>query len=215
MILLDRLFLITACISIFLATAMTFGDGVHDFKMAGLCLVFMLLAQILINAYLKTQNIRCLSCSLIADLLIFFFYGTIPLAVCYYLQSREMNLAVIIAGMICGTFALMAYITRDYMLSADLSDQPVQERKVRPTQNLKVQYLYLYSLLLSCLIPVLLYLIMEDHLLILLCSFILFFYGPVIKIIFSSDQVNSQRMITFHIFGFGLYSFIFAIGWIF
>jgi 1,4-dihydroxy-2-naphthoate octaprenyltransferase len=205
-----NLYLLTAGCPVFLAMAMAYGDGVHDLKMGLLCLMLVLSLQYVINPLIFRPNrqpppSRWGSGQFIA----FAVYGIIPLAVCYYLQSSEMNPAVIIAGLSCGFFGVMVNITKNEYLYANVfgGSRPDAAR------NKSLRYVYTYSLLIALLTPVGIYLMIRDHAWILLCPFLLFLSIPTVQSMFRQERDRVTAMIYLNYVIIMGYCLIFAVGW--
>ena len=180
---------------------------------AGLPVILIAFFSIL-SAIFYTIGKKPLGYRGLGDLLVLIFFGPVAVAGTYYVQSLEMNLAVFLAGFAPGFFAvgvLTINNIRDY------------KKDKRVGKNTLVVLLgksfgkteYLSIILISSLIPVLIYGLIDDHKKILFSSLICFPAIFVIKNVFEDkDRSSMNAAIGMNVLLCLLYCIIFSIGWI-
>jgi len=150
----------------------------------------------------------------LGDILVLIFFGPVAVGGTYYVQSYEINAAVILAGFAPG-FISVAILTVNNLRDIQ-SDRQSGKRTlaVRFGRSFAVSE-YLFSLITAASIPVLIYMLIQDHIMILVCITLLFFSIPVMKTVLSSSNGSALN----HALGMTgrllmIYSILFSIGWI-
>ena len=269
---------------VFMGTAMAYGDGIHHFPTAFLCLLAALLVQIgtnLANDYFDfkkgadTQErlgpVRVTQAGLIApnavliaagvtfllallvakplierggtpiliiaiasvlsgilytagpkplgyiglgDLFVFIFFGLIATAATYYVQSFELNPAVILAGI--GPGLISAAILTVNNLRDIESDRKSGKRTlaVRFGRDF-ARGEYIAYVLIASLVPVFIYLLIYDHPFILLACFSSLLAIPgIMDVLSKEDGPSLNEALAFTGRLLLAYSILFSIGWI-
>ena len=150
----------------------------------------------------------------LGELFVLIFFGPVAVAGTYYVQSYEMNMAVVLAGMAPGLISV-AILTVNNLRDMD-SDRKTGKRTlaVRFGHTFAV-YEFLFSIIAASLIPVLIYFLIDDHKTILACSCLALISIPTIKTVLSTSDgpsLNNALAVTGRLLM--IYSIIFSIGWI-
>ena len=150
----------------------------------------------------------------LGEIFVFIFFGPVAVGGTYYVQSLEINPAVILAGL--GPGLLSAAI----LVINNLRDREEDARAGKKTLAVRfgkhfAMTEYLAMIIAACLIPVLLYVIMRDHLAILSVALILFLAIPsIVTILTQSDGPSLNHALAHTGRLLLIYSLIFSIGWI-
>jgi len=276
---------LTAAISpVLIGTAMAYGDGVHHFPSALLCLLAALSIQIGTNlandyydfkkgadtkerigptratqaglikpsamrwAFIIAFTISALICAYLirrggapiaiigvlsilsgifytagpkplgyiglGDLFVLIFFGPVAVAGTYYVQSFEMNFAIILAGFAPGLISVAILTVNNYR---DIeSDRKVGKRTLAVRFGKTFAQLeYLITILAAALLPVLIYSLIQDHFPILICTIIVLLAAPTIQTVFTKTDgpsLNHALAATGKLLL--IYSILFSIGWI-
>lgn len=276
---------LTAAIApVMIATAMAFGDGVHHFPTAFICLCVALTMQIgtnLANDYfdfrkgadtkerigptrvtqaglIKPETVKlsfiiafglsAFLCILLViragwpiaiigiisilsglfytagprplgyiglgDLFVLIFFGPVAVGGTYYVQSFELNIAVILAGFAPG------FISAAILAVNNLRDRETDAKTGKNTLAVRfgaafAHTEYLASILIAALLPVFIYALIEDHLPILMSSSIALIAIPGFKTVLTkSDGPSLNAALAFTGKLLLIYSILFSIGWI-
>ncbi len=150
----------------------------------------------------------------LGDLLGFIFFGPVAVAGTYYVQSLELNAAIIYAGIAPGLFSV-AILTVNNLRDID-SDRKSGKNTlaVRFGRGFALSE-YLFCVLGACIVPVFIYMFIQDHLLILVSSAISVAAIPTIKTVLTRSEgvalnvalVSTARLLL-------IYSVLFAAGWL-
>lgn len=272
-----------AAAPVIMATAMAFGDGVHDFPTAFLCFLTALLLQIgtnLVNDYCDFKKgadaagrigptrvmqaglvkpstmlaaivitfllVMAISWLLIerggkpiaiiaaasilsailytagplplgyiglGELFVLIFFGPVAVAGTYYLQSYEMNPAVVLAGLGPGFLAAAVLVVNN------LRDIESDERVGKRTLAVRfgagfAKSLYLFCLITAAIVPVFVYTYMEDHVGLLIVPLFLYLTIAVVSTVHTKTDgpsLNSALAYTAQLLL--IYSLLFGIGW--
>lgn len=150
----------------------------------------------------------------LGDLLVLVFFGPVAVSGTYYAQSLEMNLAVFLAGFAPGFFAvgvLTINNIRDYRKDKQVGKNTLVVLLGKGFGKAE----YLGAILISSLIPVLIYGIIDDHKKILFSCLICFLAIPIIKMVFEERDRSSMDMaIGMNVMLCFVYCVIFSMGWI-
>ena len=150
----------------------------------------------------------------LGDLLVFIFFGPVAVAGTYYVQSLELNSAIIFAGVAPGLFSV-AILTVNNLRDID-SDRKSGKNTlaVRFGRGFALSE-YLFCVLGACVVPVFIYMFIEDHLLILVSSAISLAAIPTIKTVLTRTEgvaLNAALASTARLLL--IYSVLFAAGWL-
>ena len=148
------------------------------------------------------------------DLLAFVFFGPIAVAVTYYVQSFEMNAAVFMAGFAPGLFSV-AILTVNNLRDME-GDQRAGKKTlaVRFGRSFALSE-YLFCLLTAALIPVFIYMLIQDHLAILTSVLTALAAVATIKTVLTKTDgpsLNAALAATGKLLL--IYSILFSAGWI-
>lgn len=149
----------------------------------------------------------------LGDLFVFIFFGPVAVAGTYYVQSYEINSAVILAGIAPGLISV-AILTVNNLRDID-SDREAGKRTlaVRFGRSFATSE-YLFSIVTASLIPVLIYAFIQDHIPILSCVILTLIAIPTIKIVLTASDghsLNHALELTGKLLM--IYSIIFSLGW--
>ena len=150
----------------------------------------------------------------LGDLLVFFFFGPVAVAGTYYVQSLELNAAIIFAGFAPGLMSV-AILTVNNLRDID-SDRKSGKNTlaVRFGRGFALSE-YLFCVLGACVVPVFIYMFIEDHVLILVSSAISLAVIPTIKTVLTRTEgvaLNTALASTARLLL--IYSVLFAAGWL-
>lgn len=150
----------------------------------------------------------------LGDILVFIFFGPVAVAGTYYVQSLELNAAVILAGFAPGLMSV-AILTVNNL--RDIESDAKSGKKtlaVRFGRSFALSE-YLFCMLGAAVIPVFLYLLMQDHLPVLACVVIGLAAVPTIKTVLTRMEgvaLNSALAATARLLL--AYSILFSVGWV-
>lgn len=150
----------------------------------------------------------------LGDLLVFIFFGPVAVAGTYYVQSLELNSAIIFAGVAPGLFSV-AILTVNNLRDID-SDRKSGKNTlaVRFGRGFALSE-YLFCVLGACVVPVFIYMFIEDHLLILVSSATSLAAIPTIKTVLTRTEgvaLNAALASTARLLL--IYSVLFTAGWL-
>ncbi|MCK5012540.1 MAG: 1,4-dihydroxy-2-naphthoate polyprenyltransferase [Candidatus Omnitrophica bacterium] len=150
----------------------------------------------------------------LGEFFVLIFFGPVAVAGTYYVQSHEMNSAVVLAGIAPGLISV-AILTVNNLRDID-SDRKAGKRTlaVRFGRSFAV-YEFLFSIIAASLIPVLIYYLIEDHKAILACTCLALISIPTIKTVLTTSDgpsLNDALAKTGRLLM--IYSILFSIGWI-
>lgn len=150
----------------------------------------------------------------LGELFVFIFFGPVAVAGTYYVQSYEINMAVILAGIAPGLISV-AILTVNNLRDIE-SDRTAGKRTlaVRFGRSFAV-YEFLCSIMAASLIPVLIFCLIEDHKAILTCAGISLISVPTIKTVLTTSDgplLNDALAMTGQLLM--VYSVLFSVGWI-
>ena len=149
-----------------------------------------------------------------SDIFVLIFFGPVAVAGTYYAQSFEINLAVILAGLAPGLIST-AILTVNNLRDIETDKKAKKKTLAVRFGKTFAQMEFFYCITGACLVPVLIYAIIQDHLPILACSIIMALAAPLIKNIFAplgDDSLNHTLSATGKLLI--LYTILFSIGWI-
>ena len=150
----------------------------------------------------------------LGDLLVFIFFGPVAVAGTYYVQSLELNSAVIFAGVAPGLFSV-AILTVNNLRDIDSDRKSGKDTlAVRFGRGFALSE-YLFCVLGACVVPVFIYMFIDDHVLILVSSAISVAAIPTIKTVLTRIEgvaLNAALASTARLLL--IYSVLFAAGWL-
>jgi 1,4-dihydroxy-2-naphthoate octaprenyltransferase len=149
----------------------------------------------------------------LGELFVLIFFGPVAVAGTYYVQSLEMNLGILLAGFAPGLFSVAILAVNN--LRDIESDAKYNKRTLAVRFGRHFAYMeYILSIVVACLMPLLLYWIMDDHLPILVSTATIIFAIPtIITVITRSDgpSLNNSLASTGKLLF--IYSILFSFGW--
>lgn len=148
------------------------------------------------------------------DVLVLIFFG--PAAVCgtYYAQSLEINLAVFLSSLAPGLFAI-GVLTINNIRDYDKDQRAEKKTLVVRFGKTFGKAQYLFVILASSFMPVLIYSIIQDRKGILLSSLACFLAIPIIVNVFLEESRESlDKAIGMNVFLCFCYCLVFSFGWI-
>ncbi len=151
----------------------------------------------------------------LGELFVLIFFGPVAVAGTYYVQSLEMNPAVILAGFGPG------FLAAGILIINNLRDIATDTRSGKKTLAVRfgpsfAKAEYLFAIICACLIPLLVYSLMQDHLGLLFVTVTLFFAIPAIHTVYTkSDGPSLNNALAYTGKLLLMYSLIFSAGWIF
>jgi len=150
----------------------------------------------------------------LGDLFVLIFFGPVAVAGTYYVQSFEINMAVVLSGFAPGLISVAILSINNLR---DIKDDHKTGKNTLAVRfgKLFTIYEYLACILLASLIPVLIYALIEDHIAILTCASISLIAIPTMNIVSSKSDgpslnhalAQTGRLLI-------IYSVVFSIGWI-
>ncbi len=169
----------------------------------------------IICGILYTAGPRPLGYIGLGEIFVFIFFGPVAVAATYYVQTLEINPAIILAGFAPGFLASAILVVNN------LRDIGTDRNSGKNTIAVKfgasfVQGLYFILLVAAALMPVIIYALTQDHIQILFSSGILFFAVPMLRAVFvRTDGPSLNRTLADTGLLLLLFSLIFSIGWIY
>lgn len=168
----------------------------------------------IISGILYTAGPKPLGYMGLGDVFVFVFFGPVAVAGTYYVQSFEMNMAVILAGVAPGL------ISAGILTVNNLRDIVGDKKSGKKTLAVRfgrsfAQSEYLFSMIAASLVPVLIYALIQDHLPILMGTVVSLLAIPIMKkVLVSTDgpALNLALAKTGKLLL--IYSVLFSIGWI-
>src|SRR3989338_414810 len=150
----------------------------------------------------------------LGDILVFIFFGPVAVAGTYYVQSLELNSAIIFAGFAPGLMSV-AILTVNNLRDID-SDRKSGKNTlaVRFGRGFALSE-YLFCVLGAGIVPVFIYMFIEDHLPLLACVLIILAVVPTIKTVLTRTEgvaLNAALAATARLLL--AYSVLFSIGWV-
>lgn len=149
----------------------------------------------------------------LGEIFVFIFFGPVAVAGTYYVQSLEINAAVLLAGVSPGLLSV------GILAVNNLRDMETDRKSGKMTLAARwgrsfALSEYLFCVIASAMMPVLIYIWIEDHVGILACVLINLLAIPVIKTVFTQPGASLNRALASTGKLLLIYSALFAIGWI-
>jgi len=168
----------------------------------------------IISGFLYTAGPKPLGYIGLGDIFVFIFFGLVAVSGTYYVQSYEINLAVLLAGFgpgLLSTAILAVNNLRDIDSDKKSGKRTLAVRFGRSFAQME----YALCVIWATLIPILIYLYIYDHIFILLASFTSLLAIHGIRTVFTKEDGPSLN----HTLAFTgkilmIYSVLFSIGWI-
>jgi 1,4-dihydroxy-2-naphthoate octaprenyltransferase len=150
----------------------------------------------------------------LGDIFVLIFFGLVAVGGTYYVQALEINKLVLLAGLSPGLFStaiLTVNNLRDIYTDKKAGKKTLAVRFGEDFARLE----YLFSVLIACLIPLILFFITGSHLYALAASLVFLAAIPPIRTIYEQKpgKIFNQVLATTGRLLF-LYSLLFSIGWI-
>ncbi len=168
-----------------------------------------------ISGFLYTGGPRPLGYNGLGEIFTFVFFGPVAVAGTYYIQTREMNPAIILCGIAPGLLSAAILVVnnlRDIQTDAKANKKTLAVRFGREfSQN---QYFVLIAV--ASLMPMIIYMLIQERIPIFLSATILLFATPSIRTVFTStDGRTLNRLLADTGMLLLLYSLIFSFGWLY
>lgn len=201
-------------IAIILAVTFFIVPAAYLILRAGSSIAVIALAAML-AAIFYTAGKRPLGYRGFGDLLVFVFFGPVAVAGTYYVQSLEINPAIILSGCAPGFFSV------GVLTINNIRDH--EKDKAVHKNTLVVRFgkefgrtMYNALVFLACILPVGVYLITRQHELILLSAAVYFLLLPAVAIVTRESNADAMnRAIGLTVQACLIYSLVFGIGWFF
>ncbi len=149
----------------------------------------------------------------LGETFVLIFFGPVAVAGTYYVQSFEINLAVIIAGLGCGFLSTAILVVNNLR---DIRTDRMSNKKTLAVRFGRrfAQCEYLLLVVLASLTPVAVYGIMHDRIGILWAVLVLIFAVPAVQIVYSKkDGPSLNRILHYTGFLLVIYTLLFCVGW--
>lgn len=162
---------------------------------------------------LYTSGPYPLSYNGLADIFVVIFFGPVAVGGTYYLQTLEINMIAIIAGLSPGLLST-AILTVNNLRDIDQDKAAGKKTLAVRFGPLFARFEYALMVSAACLLPLILLFINEDHPYVLATIFVFLFSFPTMKQVFETHrgpELNAVLAKTGKILL--VYSIVFAIGW--
>ncbi len=149
----------------------------------------------------------------LGELFVFIFFGPVAVVGSYYVQSFEMHAGVFWAGLAAGCFSSAILVVNNYR---DIDTDRESGKKTLAVRfgRAFAQREYFCLMLAGSFLPVILYLIIDDHRYILFSPLVLFFSLPCIQTVMTrTDGPRLNRALAQTGLVLLLFTLIFSIGW--
>jgi len=178
----------------------------------GTPIIIIAIASVLSGIF-YTAGPRPLGYMGLGDLFVLIFFGPVAVGGTYYVQSLEINSAVILTGFSVGLLSVAILCVNN--LRDMESDRKTNKRTlaVRFGKSF-AQIEYTTCLITAFLIPVLIYYLIDDHKPILICVTMLFCAIPLIVSIFKNEGAGLNPLLAQTGMLLLLYALLFSITWI-
>ncbi len=177
--------------------------------------IFFISVFSLLSAICYTVGKKPLGYLGLGDVLVLVFFGPVAVGGTYYVQSLEINPAVILAGLIPGFLAVGVLTVNNLR---DFTKDAIAHKKTLVVRF--GEYFgkceYLTVVFLACLMPVWIYIVTGDRWRILFSPFLLFLFIPIILKIFHADSRSCyDQAIGRTVMVAAIFSLVFTLGWYF
>jgi len=196
-----------------LVFSLAFASGLYLIYRGGWPLLIIGLLSILFGI-LYTAGPYPLGYNGLGDIFVLIFFGLVAVGGTYYVQALEINSLVLLAGLSPGLFStaiLTVNNLRDISSDKQAGKKTLAVRFGEDFARLE----YLFSVLIACLIPMVLFFITNSHLYALAASLVFLAAIPPIRTIYEQKpgKIFNQVLATTGRLLL-LYSLLFSIGWI-
>jgi 1,4-dihydroxy-2-naphthoate octaprenyltransferase len=196
-----------------LVFSLAFASGIYLIYRGGWPVLIIGLLSILFGI-LYTAGPYPLGYNGLGDIFVLIFFGLVAVGGTYYVQALEINSLVLLAGLSPGLFStaiLTVNNLRDIASDKQAGKKTLAVRFGEDFARLE----YLFSVLIACLIPIILFFITDSHLYALAASLVFLAAIPPIRIIYEQKpgKIFNQVLATTGRLLL-LYSLLFSIGWI-
>ncbi len=196
-----------------LAFALAFLAGIYLVYLGGWPIVAIGILSITFGV-LYTATKLALGYSGLADFFVLIFFGPVATGGTYYVQTLEINVIVILAGLAPGLFSV-AILTVN-----NLRDIETDRKADKKTLAVRfgatfAKAEYVFAIVIASLVPLMLYLTTSEHIKATIAAVVIFLsLRPIRKVLKNTDgtELNSVLAETAQILL--LYSLLFAIGWL-
>jgi 1,4-dihydroxy-2-naphthoate octaprenyltransferase len=151
----------------------------------------------------------------LGDVFVLIFFGPVAVAGTYYVQSLEMNAAVLLAGLGPGLISVAILAVNNLRDIASDAKTGKHTLAVRFGRSFTICE-YLFSIIGASLVPVLIYSLIQDHIGILACTVLMFIAIPTLTTVATRSQdgpaLNHALAATGRLLM--IYSIMFVAGWI-
>ncbi len=149
----------------------------------------------------------------LGEIFVFIFFGPVAVAGTYYVQSFEINPAVVLAGLGPGFFSTAILCVNN--LRDTEGDRKAGKKTLAVRFGLEfARCEYLFSILCACLTPILLYVVTQDYENSLIAVPVVFAAIPVVHSVFTKTDGPSLNGALARTGGLlFLYSILFSLGW--
>jgi len=150
----------------------------------------------------------------LGEIFVLFFFGVVAVTGTYYVQSLEINAAIIVAGL--GPGLLSAAILSVNNLRDIEGDRKANKRTLAVRfGKVFAHYEYLFCVIMASLIPIVIYLMINDRSYILIASFTALIAIPIVRTVLTQEDGPTLNKALAATGGLLLvYSILFSIGWI-
>jgi 1,4-dihydroxy-2-naphthoate octaprenyltransferase len=151
----------------------------------------------------------------LGEVFVLIFFGPVAVGGTYYVQSFEINMVVVLAGIAAGLWS-SAVLAVNNLRDID-SDRRCGKRTLAVRfGRVFAQYEYTVCVIAAALMPVLIYVLIQDHREILISVLTIFAVVPGIRTVFSrEDGPALNKTLAFTGMLLMLFSILFSIGWIY
>lgn len=149
----------------------------------------------------------------LGEIFVFLFFGPIAVSGTYYVQSFEVNLAVILAGCITGFLSTAILVVNNLRDIETDKQAKKQTLAVRFGENF-ARFEYFFSVTAACLLPVVIYLKTQDHVRILLAPLLLLIAFPAMRRVFQEEGEPLNYALAYTGIFLIIFTIVFSVGWI-
>lgn len=149
----------------------------------------------------------------LADLFVLIFFGPVAVGGTYYVQTLDINMSVLIAGVAPGLFST-AILTVNNLRDIDSDKKAGKKTLAVRFGKSFARTEYLLSTIIASLIPIGLYLITGQHLYSIAAVLVIFFSIPAIKKVFILEGKILNEVLATTGKLLLIYSLLFSLGWL-
>jgi 1,4-dihydroxy-2-naphthoate octaprenyltransferase len=150
----------------------------------------------------------------LGEIFVLIFFGPVAVAGTYYVQSLEMNTGVVLAGIAPGLISV-GILTVNNLRDIDTDRKANKKTLAVRFGKTFAQFEYLFSISLAALMPIVIYIFIQDHIFILVSSISILLALPGFHRVCSFQQAGSlNEVLAFTGKLLLIFSLMFSIGWI-